>query len=236
MILWGAILSLCIQCIADFLKAVSMRKLAHAGILMFLSLMLACAAPTNKSEDKPVQSETAAPAAAKADNEFETGRSAFQKMYVAARTWSADAQPIRLESRPHTEDPDDGRAAMWTAVFASATKQNIRNFSWSGVASDAEKGVQPGSLDVYSTANASTRPFDLNFLKVDSTDAFEVAEKKGGAALRKKDPKLPVKYMLFYDPTKSRLLWRVIYGNSQSDAKLRVLVSASSGQFVMIEK
>lgn len=211
-----------------------MRKLGSAVIsLSALCLLWACSTPQDspKNESKATQ-----PAPAKVENEFETGRAAFQKMYVAARTWSADAQPVRLESRPHTEDPGDGRAAMWAAVFASASKQNIRNFSWSGVATDPEKGVQPGSLDYYSPSNASTRTFDLNFLKVDSSKALEVAEKKGGAALRKKNPKQPVKFMLFYDYTKSRLLWRVLYGNSQSDAKLRVLVSASSGEFVMVEK
>ncbi|MEO6119186.1 MAG: hypothetical protein ABIP12_00745 [Terriglobales bacterium] len=215
-----------------------MRKLVRLGIsLAALCLLFACSTPSDAPKGKADKAKDGIPSApAKAENEFQTGRSAFQKMYVAARTWSPDSQPIRLESSPHTEDPDDGRAAIWKAVFASASKQNIRNFSWSGVASDPENGVQPGSLDYYSAANASTRPFDLNFLKVDSTQAFEVAEKKGGAALRKKDLKLPVKYMLFFDSTKNRLLWRVIYGASQSGAKLSVLVSASSGEFVMVEK
>ncbi len=211
-----------------------MRKLGRAVTsLAGLCLLWACSTPSDQAKPKE-DAPKAAPV--KVESEFETGRSAFQKMYVAARTWSPDAQPVRLESRPHTEDPDDGRAAMWAAVFASASKQNVRNFSWSGVATDPDKGVQPGSLDYYSPSNASTRPFDLNFLKQDSTKAFEVAEKKGGAALRKKDPKQPVKYMLFFEPSKNRLLWRVLYGNSQNDAKLRVLVSASSGEFVMVEK
>ncbi|HUS19238.1 MAG TPA: hypothetical protein VMZ25_06280, partial [Terriglobales bacterium] len=173
---------------------------------------------------------------AKVESEFETGRAAFQRMYVSARTWSADAQPVRLESRPTKEDPKDGRAAMWAGMFVSASKGNLRNFTWSGVASDPDKGVQPGSMDVYSPANANTRPFDLNFLKVDSDKAFAVADKKGGAALLKKDPKQPLKYMLFFDNTKGRLVWRVLYGSSQSDAKLRILVNASTADFIAIEK
>ena len=178
----------------------------------------------------------AKPAPVKATSEFETGRAAFQRMYVSARTWAPDTQPVRLESRPNKEDPQDGRAGIWAAVFVSASKQNVRTYVWSGIATDPDKGVSPGSMDYYSPANASTRPFDLNFLKVDSTKAFEVTGKKGGSALLKKDPHQPIKYMLFFDAPKGRLLWRVLYGNSQSDAKLKILVSASSGDFVAIEK
>jgi hypothetical protein len=212
-----------------------MRKLngLRAGIcLTSLFLLWGC----SSQPDKPKEASAPKAEPAKVESEFETGRAAFQRMYVSARTWAADARPVRLESRPTKEDPKDGRAAMWTAVFVSAAKQNLRNFSWSGVGTDPDKGVQPGSLDVYSPANANTRPFDLNFLKVDSTKAYEVADKKGGAALLKKDPKQPIKYMLFFDNTKGRLVWRVLYGNSQSDAKLRVLVNASSGDFITIEK
>jgi hypothetical protein len=210
-----------------------MRKLnPHIGILLAgLLLVSGCSNQPEKPKESAPKAEPV-----KAETEFETGRSAFQRMYVSARTWAPDAQPVRLESRPTKEDPKDGRAAIWAAAFVSASKQNIRNFSWSGVATDPDKGVQPGSLDVYSASNASTRPFDLNFLKVDSTRALEVANKKGGAALLKKDPAQPIKCMLFFDTPKGRLVWRVIYGNSQSDAKLRILVNASSGEFITIEK
>lgn len=212
-----------------------MRKLARAGItLAALCLLWACSSPSDSNGSQKKGAPPAAPV--KEANVFETGRAAFQRMYVSARTWSPDAQPVRLESRPHSADPGDGSAAMWAAVFVSAAKQSVRTYTWSGIAADPDKGVQPGNLDYYSPGNASTRPFDLNYLKVDSTKAFEVAEMKGGEALRKKDPKLPVKYMLFFELSKGRLLWRVIYGNSQSDSKLRILVNATTGDFVATEK
>lgn len=212
-----------------------MRKLTGLRVGVCLLSMFVLGGCSSQPEPSK-QGSTQKVEPAKAESEFETGRSAFQRMYVSARTWSADAQPVRLESRPTKEDPKDGRAAMWAAVFVSASKQNLRNFTWSGVGTDPDKGVQPGSLDVYSPANANTRPFDLNFLKVDSDRALAVADKKGGAALMKKDPKQPIKYMLFFDNTKGRLVWRVLYGSSQNDAKLRILVNASSGEFITIEK
>lgn len=201
---------------------------------MGVAIMLALSGCGSEPEKTQPAAQKEAPK--KGETTFETGRSAFQRMYVSARTWAPDVQLVRLESRPTKEDPKDGRAAAWSAVFVSASKQNVRNYAWSGVATDSDKGVQPGSMDYYSPSNASTRPFDLSFLKVDSTKAFEVADKKGGAALLKKDPNQPVKYMLFFEPAKARLLWRVIYGNSLNDAKLKVLVNATNGDFVLIEK
>lgn len=210
-----------------------MGKLANKWSIGLLGLAFLSGCSSEPEKSKAPEKKAEAP---KPETTFETGRSAFQRMYVSARTWAPDVQLVRLESQPTKEDPKDGRSAAWSAVFVSASKQNVRNYSWSGLATEGEKGVQPGSMDYYSASNASTRPFDLSFLKVDSTKAFEVADKKGGAALLKKDPNQPIKYMLFFDPAKQRLLWRVIYGNSANDAKLKVLVNATNGDFVLIEK
>lgn len=207
-----------------------MRKLLSS--LLFVALLAGC---SPKPQPESAQPETAKAEPKKPENDFETGRAAFQRMYVAARGWAADVQPVRLESRPTRQDPKDGKAAVWAATFVSPARQNIRTYTWSGI-EGADKGVTPGNTDYYSPANASTRPFDLNFLKVDSTAALETAQKKGGEAILKKEPETPLKYMLFFDQSKGRLLWRVVYGGSVSDSKLRILVNATSGEFVSKEK
>jgi len=207
-----------------------MRKLLI--FLLALALLAGCSSDPKPEAAKP---EAAKTEPKKPENDFESGRAAFQRMYVSARGWAADVQPVRLESRPTKQDPKDGKAAVWAATFVSASRQNIRTYTWSGIEGD-EKGVTPGNADYYSPANASTRPFDLNFLKMDSTQALETAQKKGGEAILKKEPETPLKYMLFFDQTKGRLLWRVVYGGSVSDSKLRILVNATTGEFVAKEK
>jgi len=194
--------------------------------LAAVSCLVGCGSEPKKPEEAPVKAKPVAAA-----NEYETGRAAFQRMYVSARTWAPDAQLVRLESRPLKDDPKDGTAGVWVGLFVSAAKQSMRSYTWTGVGSERERGVSPGSLDYYSPANANTRPWDLNFLKVDSTKALEVANGKGGAAILKKNPELPLKFMLFFDSRKNELLWRVIYGSSVNDAKLKVLVYASSGLY-----
>jgi hypothetical protein len=71
---------------------------------------------------------------------------------------------------------------------------------------------------------------------VDGDSAYSVAQKHGGEKLTQKDAKQPVFFVLDWDASKSQLLWHVIYGSSQDEAKLRIAVDATSGEFVRVEK
>jgi len=169
-----------------------------------------------------------------------TGRVAFQKFYQTARLWSPDARCFRLESQITQESNGrDGKSGVWRAIFASPSRNIARPFVWSGLtAEDAPpRGVAPaGPEDSFNPSNTSTQPFDIVFLKVDSDQALEVAQKHGGEAILKKDPNQPVRYILDWNPKKSQLEWHVIYGTAELDAKLNVAVNASSGDFVRVEK
>jgi hypothetical protein len=76
----------------------------------------------------------------------------------------------------------------------------------------------------------------VGFVKVDSDKAYDVAQKNGGSRLTQKDPKQPVFFILDWDSQKNLLLWHVIYGTTQDDAKLRIAVNASTGEFERVEK
>src|SRR5215472_8494570 len=112
-------------------------------------------------------------------DEFETGRFALQKMIPPAHMWSSDAAPVQLRSVAAGEsNGHDGKAGTWRAVFASGGRQKSEPFIWSGMAS-AERRVDHGVEDVFNPANRSTQPWDLNFLKVDTDEAFKVAQQHG---------------------------------------------------------
>jgi hypothetical protein len=186
---------------------------------------------------KPEQSQSAKPAPKSA--EYETGRVAFQKLYLSARGWAGDATPFRLQSQYTPDAPlSEGKAGLWRASFASPGRRMMKMFIWSGlVGPDApEQGVSFTSEDSWNPTNTSTHPFSFEFLKVDSDKAYEVAEKNGGSKLTKKDPKQPVFFVLDWDNAKNMLIWHVIYGTTQDDAKLRVAVNASTGEFDRVEK
>jgi hypothetical protein len=168
-----------------------------------------------------------------------TGRAAFQKVFIAARNYAADVKPFRIESTPTTDgDGHDGKSAIWRASFASAMQHGVKPFIWSGSnAPDApSRGVSPGNEDVYNPSNASTQIFDVAFLKIDSDQAYTVAQKHGGDKLLEKDPTTPVIYVCDWNHNTNELTWHVIYGATRDSAKLTVAVNASTGEFIRVEK
>jgi hypothetical protein len=199
-------------------------------IVNLLAMLTACTSePSKPAETKP---EMKAP-------EFLLARSAFQKVYVAARGWQQDAKPYRLESVVTTDgNGHDGKAAVWRGSFASPAMRSEKPYTWSGSAADGapDRGVSPGNEDSYSAANSSTQVFDMAFLKIDSDQAFGTAQKHGGDKILEKAPDTPVFYVCDWNHNTNELTWHVIYGTSRDDAKLKVAVNASTGEFIRVEK
>jgi hypothetical protein len=180
-------------------------------------------------------SEPAKPAAAEKPKpkppEAITGTSAFYKCYIAARGWAPDAQPFRIESQPSADaNGHDGKSVTWRAGFASPAQHGAKPYTWSN------GEVSPGVEDTYSPSNSSTQVFNIQFLKVDSDKALEVAQKHGGDKQLEKEPDTPILYLLEWNRQTNELIWHVIYGTDRDSAKLRVAVNASTGEFLRVEK
>ena len=153
-----------------------MRKLGAVTTMLAIAFLAGCSSPPSQPAEKP-QPKPA---------EFITGRMAFQRLYGAARGWAPDAQPFRLESQLTADGKGQGgKSAVWRGSFASAAQQHAKPYDWSGEdTSDAPaRGVTPGVEDSYSANNSSTQVFQIAFIKVDSDQAFEVAQKHGGDKL-----------------------------------------------------
>lgn len=205
--------------------------------------MLTACSSAPSGNQKPTEQSSAATAPKPA--ETETGHVAFQKLYVVSRGWAPDTEPVRLESENYARHDNndlallghDGKSAVWRGVYASAGRSSMKTYMWSGVTgSDAKPGIAPGNEDPYSPSNTSSRTFQLVYFKSDSDEAFNTAQKHGGAALLKKEPNTPVNYILDWDTRRSLLEWSVLYGESKNDPKLDVVVNATTGQFVRVEK
>jgi hypothetical protein len=209
---------------------IKMTFIKRISLLVILALAVFCLGCD--SDPKPASKDTQ-PAAP----QLETGRFALQKMLAPARFWSPDALPVRMESTNLKDtNGQDGKAIFWRATFASPGRQKAEPFTWAGIATDdGSRGVNHGAEDMYNPANRTARAFDLNFLKIDTDKAFEVAQEHGGKQLTEKDPKVSVGYLLDFDVQSSALRWHVIYGGSESMGKLTVIVDASSGLFVRKE-
>src|ERR1035441_666829 len=206
------------------------RALLAACTIGLLALLSACTSDSKPAEEaKP---EVKGP-------ELITARSAFQKLYVAARGWNQDAKPYRIESTATSDGKgQDGKWAVWRCGFASATARSEKSYTWSGSAADGApaRGVNPGIEDSYSPSNSSTQVFDMAFLKIDSDQAFATAQKHGGDKVLEKAPDTPVIYLCDWNHNANELTWHVIYGAQREGAKLTVAVNASTGEFIRVEK
>jgi hypothetical protein len=205
-----------------------MKRFCLFLVFAAAGLLLGC----ESSPEKPQQSSGSSQ---QNKSQFETGRFVLQKMIAPARLWAADAQPVRMASSTGKDNlGHDGKSGFWQATFASPSKQKAESFSWSGLAGpDAPPhGMDHGSEDSFNPANRSTQPFDLAFLKVDSNQAFEVAQQHGGKQLLEKNPNQEVLYLLDWDAHMGQLRWHVVYGSSENNSQLTVIVSASTGDFV----
>lgn len=181
-------------------------------------------------------SEPSQPAAKPEPPQVLTGRSAIQKLYVSARGWAGDARPYQLQSGIVGDNKGhDGKAVVWSASFVSASIHTSKPYTWSGIdAPDApSRGITQGTQD---TSFVPTNSFDMQFLKIDSDKAFEVAQKHGGEQILQKKPDAPVLYRLDWNTSGNNLIWHVMYGGTGADAALTADVDATTGEFLRKEK
>lgn len=199
--------------------------------LALLALLGACSSESNKPAEQ-AKPEVKGP-------ELITARSGFQKVYVAARGWNQDARPYRLESAVTTDgNGHDGKWAIWRGSFASPAARVTRTYTWSGSSADGApaRGVSFGIEDSYNASNSSTQIWDMAFLKIDSDQAVETAQKHGGDKVLEKAPDTPVTFVCDWNHNTNELVWHVIYGAQREGAKLVVAINASTGEFIRVEK
>jgi len=215
-------------------KLGSRRFKAIANISAVFALLALLAACSSQPSQPP---ETSKPEPK--GPELLTGRSAFQKDYVAARGWARDAQAFRIESVATTDGKGhDGKWAVWRSAFASPSQRAVKSYVWSGSAATdgPERGINPSTEDSYNPSNATTQVFDAAFLKIDSDQALATAQKHGGEKILEKSPDAPVTYVCDWNHNTNQLVWHVIYGTNRDSAKLTVAVDASTGEFIRVEK
>ena len=157
-----------------------------------------------------------------------TGRSAFYKMFPAARQWASDAQGIQLRSinLPEVLGPA-GTAGAWQATFVSAAQHQSKTFTWSAVDApgNLKQGVFPGDKGEFNGKIEQALPFFNQALHVDSDEAFKALEVP---ALKDE----PISFLLEFTSRFPDLTWRVMWGESVGTASKSGFVDATTGKVI----
>lgn len=200
-----------------------MRTLA-AALLPAMLLLGACAsAPKQAKKEQPPDPPL-------------TGRQAFQKMFIAARGWSVDAQPLQLQSyNLQAVKTEKGTAGAWTATFVSAKLRKSRLYTWSAIEAEGNlhQGVFASQDQDWAGPSGQSNPFEIAAIRVDSDAALETAMKqKETVAFTKANPDKPMLFILEKTPRFPDLAWRVGWGESVGTSEYTVFVDASTGAFL----
>ena len=193
---------------------------AAALLLVLAGCSTEPAAPQKKAEEKPAEPVT--------------GRQALQQMFIAARGWAADVQPIKVTCILLPEvKAEPGKAPAWQALFVSPSQGKARSYTYSVVESEGNlhKGVFAGLDQSWSGPSGETKPFLMAAIQFDSDQAYQTALKKG-AEYDKKNPGKPIIFLLEANNKFPDVSWRVIWGESVGTSAFSVFVDASTGTYL----
>jgi hypothetical protein len=179
------------------------------------------------------KSQTAKKEEPKKEPEPITGKSAFFKVYVTARSWATDAQCLSVVNIPIAEvKPQPGKYGAWRVTVISPSKLKKRSYTWSAVEAEGNlhEGVFPGPEENY-TPNSTIRPFLIAALKTDTDTALKVAAEKSTEYM-KRNPDMRINYLLELGDKHPNPAWRVIWGDSVGTSGHSVFVDAVTGEYL----
>src|ERR1700680_1362297 len=183
-------------------------------LLAILSLSACSEAPkTATVPEKPAQTKSKPEKPA----EPVSAKTAFFEMYKVARSWAAALLPLSLVSNdvPGIKN-EEGKAAMWTAIFVSPGRHEARTFSYAVVTKGTvHKGVTVGDIQPWSGATPKSKPFQITEFVVDSDTAYKTAYQKA-ASWAKKHPDKGVAFFLGNAARFPGPVWYLLWGNNKS--------------------
>ena len=158
-----------------------------------------------------------------------TGKTAFYEMYDAAHMWAPDIQALSLtDGSVNGVQNADGKAGVWTAVFASPSMKQARTYVYS-VADQLptyEKGVKAEGTDPWGGPTATATPFAGTDVTVDSDAAYKTAADKAASWL-KDNPGKTAKISLGFATRFPAPVWYILWGDTKSG--YAAFVNAATG-------
>jgi hypothetical protein len=208
-----------------------MKKNCLSSVVAVAILLLtACSEPT-----KTASTDTTSAAASKEPEKPAgpmTGKTAYWEMYTSARGWSKDIMPLSLVANevPGIKN-EDGKAGMWTAIFASPSMQQARTYTYAIAAHppDIYTGVVIGAAVPWSGPTQAVVPFQMGEVSLDSDAAFKAGSVKAADWI-KKNPNNSAAVSLSDSTRFPSPVWTFFWGTKKNG--YIAFVNATSGQIM----
>lgn len=182
--------------------------------------------PSTQTKSETETKQTAGP------SEPVTAKTAFWDMHKLAHSWTPDILLLGLASKsvPGVKN-DQGKAAMWTATFASPSRRQARIFTYSIVEHlpDIRKGVDVARPIAWAGPTREALPFQTSEFVVDSDAAYQTALGMAGSWV-KRHPDKEVALTLGHASRFPAPVWYVLWGDNKSG--YFVLVNATTGKII----
>ena len=126
----------------------------------------------------------------------------------------------------------EGKCWAWSVNLVSPSKGKLKNFTYSVIEAEGNlhQGVFANLEENFRGSRGQERPFLMQALKKDSTDAYKTAAAKS-VDYMKKHPDVPVTYEISYTPKHGQPAYRIIWGESVSTSAYSILVDAATGEY-----
>jgi len=158
---------------------------------------------------------------------------AFHQVFLTARTWAPDLLVMRVRDVPMTSvKGEGGKRAAWEVSVVSPSKAKLRTFIYSVVEEgNIHQGVFPAGEESYTGPQGQASAWPVQAFRTDSIAAYNTALEHS-ADFVKKNPDIPVTFLLEQNKRHPVLTWRVIWGTSVATSGYSVYINASTGEFI----
>jgi hypothetical protein len=209
------------------------QNLLRASLAVAALGLIACSSEPAKTSDA-AKTDTEAAKKPAGPPEPVAGKTAFYEMYTPAHAWAADLVPLSLKSGEVAGVKNaDGKAGLWTAVFASPSQHAARTYTYS-VAEQLptiQKGVKAEGTENWSGPTANVMSFQTSDFTIDSDAAYKTAAEKAGEWLKKPDNAAkPVSLSLGAATRFPAPVWYILFGTTKDG--FVALVNASTGNII----
>ena len=138
-------------------------------------------------------------------------------MYKPIRNWAPDVYPLSLASGevPGMKN-EDGKAALWTAVFVSPSRREARTlfYSVTNSGTNIHKGVTMGGSQGWS-GTPKSKPFQVGEFVTNSDAAYKTAMEKAGPWVQK-HPNTKLSMFLASAPRQQGPVWFFLWGDTKT--------------------